>query len=408
MKDIKNTIRGFLKKIRSFLPPSSRSFWLVHRDFSNKYDMLFSSVVSLKEDMYKTATKDDIYQLKCDIQNLNQITDAYAEHEKQHFYALMHDKYPEYSTSELKRKAFRLYPEAEGNIRLMQLANAKLMHELDEICRNNKLRYWVAYGSLIGVLARDGFIPWDDDVDICMLREDVDKLIKIVENNSKFQITVVYDWYVKVKQIRFCSRNENIPCFIDVSIYDWANTLDKEKDELFKKHRRDFMREAAEIDLENTYWKETPYLYKPGSGNVAQCFSVDRTKQDDEKAIEIIEKIEALLAKHRAQAISEGILNDSLEKESPIAVAYSLENIYDAPWRQTLWDLKVILPTERHKFEQYEVNVPKKYEEVANVCYPAWPYLPKDILGHDHFAKDLLEKENVKNALIDFVSDTFI
>ena len=42
----------------------------------------------------------------------------------------------------------------------------KLFREVDEICREHNLRYVLAGGSLIGALRHEGFVPWDDDVDL--------------------------------------------------------------------------------------------------------------------------------------------------------------------------------------------------------------------------------------------------
>ncbi len=55
----------------------------------------------------------------------------------------------------------------------------QLFRELDEICKKNNLRYVMAGGTAIGVVRNEGFIPWDDDVDIYMPRDDWNKLVEI-------------------------------------------------------------------------------------------------------------------------------------------------------------------------------------------------------------------------------------
>lgn len=57
----------------------------------------------------------------------------------------------------------------------------KLFREVDEICREHNLRYVLAGGSLIGALRHEGFVPWDDDVDLYMPRPDWEKFIEICE-----------------------------------------------------------------------------------------------------------------------------------------------------------------------------------------------------------------------------------
>ena len=82
---------------------------------------------------------------------------------------------------------------AHGNLRLIQQGSAKLLAFIDLICRKNNLQYWMHYGTLIGAMRHKGFIPWDDDIDICMMRNDFDKLIEIMNKifkNSDFIFNV--------------------------------------------------------------------------------------------------------------------------------------------------------------------------------------------------------------------------
>lgn len=55
---------------------------------------------------------------------------------------------------------------------------------LQQVCRENNIRYYMAYGTLLGAVRHEGFIPWDDDLDVCMPRKDFEKFMAAMEQQT--------------------------------------------------------------------------------------------------------------------------------------------------------------------------------------------------------------------------------
>lgn len=71
---------------------------------------------------------------------------------------------------------------AEGTtLRKAQLRLLDILVEIDKVCRKNNIPYWLDFGTLLGAVRHKGFIPWDDDVDITILRKDQKRLYKALE-----------------------------------------------------------------------------------------------------------------------------------------------------------------------------------------------------------------------------------
>lgn len=64
-------------------------------------------------------------------------------------------------------------------LRQVQKVELEIMDVIHRVCVEHNFKYSLAYGTLIGAVRHGGFIPWDDDIDICMPREDYEKFIEI-------------------------------------------------------------------------------------------------------------------------------------------------------------------------------------------------------------------------------------
>ncbi len=69
--------------------------------------------------------------------------------------------------------------EKDEALRKVQKAETALLEIFADVCEKNRLRYYLAYGTLIGAIRHGGFIPWDDDIDVMMPRPDYEKFLEI-------------------------------------------------------------------------------------------------------------------------------------------------------------------------------------------------------------------------------------
>ncbi len=84
-------------------------------------------------------------------------------------------------TQELFKTLKEKYNPEKSKLRRYQLHLLETLKEFDAFCREHNIVYYLAYGSLLGAIRHEGFIPWDDDADLWMDRENYTKLEKLMK-----------------------------------------------------------------------------------------------------------------------------------------------------------------------------------------------------------------------------------
>lgn len=90
---------------------------------------------------------------------------------------------------------------------------AKMLNEFDNLCHENSLIYSVAYGTMLGCVRHEGFIPWDDDLDVFMPRKDYERLLALADKNDRLSENLSLYFYNNHKAfpfIKIVNRNINL------------------------------------------------------------------------------------------------------------------------------------------------------------------------------------------------------
>ena len=113
--------------------------------------------------------------------------------------------------------------------------NIDIAQKIIDVCQRNGLQCWIDAGTLLGAVREGGFIPWDDDIDLIMLRKDYDKLVKIAneEFRSPYFFQTTYsdnNHYCGHAQVRRIDTSAILKCdlnksycqgiFVDIFVLD--------------------------------------------------------------------------------------------------------------------------------------------------------------------------------------------
>lgn len=134
-----------------------------------------------------------------------------------------------------------------------------LLNEFDRVCKKHNLKYILDFGTLLGAVRHKGFIPWDDDLDVSMLREDYDKLMEVGPTEfkhpyflqNKYTEKNYVDFVTKLRRTdtAYILKNDinekykltyNKGIFIDIFVFDNIPSNNQQDIEEIKKVRHQY------------------------------------------------------------------------------------------------------------------------------------------------------------------------
>lgn len=352
---------SIFETIKQFLPVSSRSAHAMHRELG----AVHSELAHLQGCMDELRRDMEAF----DIRSAHMMWDSLRKEGE--------------DLADTKKRFFREMAPATGIVRLRQKATLKLLGEFCEFCRENELPFWLAQGSLLGAVRHGGFIPWDDDLDVGMVRSDLERAVEAVEGDGRYRITQVFDCCVKCRQVRFRYADEAIPVFLDIFIFDPVSAADAET-----LAKREAARERLVEQLAGNeglgFWNEEDQFVEvdaPEAAPIANTFDFIRNS-----------------------LIADGTYAESLEDAD--GVIWAIENV-DSGIPNHGWYLipkEVLLPFGTVEFEGLEVSAPADPETFLESYFGDIYSFPKEFgTYYNHMAGESQSEAEQRRVLLELL-----
>lgn len=370
-------IRDVARGVRSILPVSSRSFHAFEQHVNQVLDELrqgnavlesaVSSCVGVEEAVSRLS-EEHLYE---------------QERDMMLYWHLLNNvkKGGTSNIDEIKLEFFRSLPRPKGPQGLFQDNLAKLLEEFDSFCRQNGLMYFAGSGTLLGAHLYHDMIPWDDDLDVFVLRSELDRFKDIVAASGRFRITERWDRRCACLQIRFRLADESNPAFVDLfpldlAICDNCDLAWRRYLELREEFVSNFFSLVNSDSFEGVSWPYVDPLSEHGA------------------------MIQALYEDGLDRYGSEIVLVNNVESANTLI--RGIENISEShstgPWPLSDW-----LPMDHILFRSCNLMVPRAWRTYLERHYGDYYILPKDMHGHEHISHRILDQEDTIRAMRNYL-----
>lgn len=253
-----------------------------------------------------------------------------------------------------------------------------MLKELTVICENHQIDWFLIGGGLIGAIRHKGFIPWDDDIDLGMLRKDYDRFVQFApkelsdayelqlceqDSSSFHSLLRIRHKYSTGMLAEDIDKNINSGAFIEIYPYD----NDTGEERKYKKQAKSI---KFWVTLLNNYGrKNVPVSMK---GKLFRVFSMLMCR--------IIPFSFAISCWNQAKKRYDGI-------ETPyVNCEWSLD---EKVGTRSRWFIEDVKNTITVPFENIEVKVPLNYDRCLRICYGDYMKIPDEKEQKRHHSTDV-------------------
>lgn len=246
---------------------------------------------------------------------------------------------------------------------VMKSIELDIMDEIDAICRKNHIPYFLMYGTLIGAYRHGGFIPWDDDIDICMFRSDYERFIELFEESRSterfdlvfyrndrafFPFAKVVDTTTVVYE-NFVRKDVGTGVWVDIFILDDIDPDAPNLRALYRKRNR---------------------------ANLLYSFTVADPNVGSSAIVKLAKRIICPIVRNRDPKESARIIDETAARLSSGASAYVTDFVGEGI-PEHVFDRSLFEP-EEVDFEDRRYLAPKGYEDILTTIYGDWRTPPAE------------------------------
>ena len=265
----------------------------------------------------------------------------------------------------------------EQALKRLQEAELEILLAISEVCEKTQVSWWMDSGTALGAVRHGGFIPWDDDIDIGMLRSDYDRFLEVAPRllPEGFSLHTARDTkgfaplFAKVfldgtrfetQETREAGLRQGI--FVDVFPYDF----------LYEDSSRRKAQISSAVNAQHkSYIYHAKSINVPHGGMLGACESLG---------------CRAMHALERLAIENPAVLQDEFDANVPVEGGRGVSNlVLSLVWPQ-MEPLAVddYLPCANASFEDCELPVPRHIEKYLTAMYGDWRKLPAPEDRHTH------------------------